>query len=149
MMVIVVVTFAICWLPYHIYFILGTFNRDIYKQQYIQQVSSCPSGSLQFVCFYTTGHVSPSLQVYLSIFWLAMSSSMYNPIIYCCLNQRYETCSLPESFLDPKLERRKPVYPLSAGSALVSVTPSLGAPSSRCRRRTRWSCSTRTPSESP
>ncbi|XP_037650498.1 substance-K receptor isoform X1 [Sebastes umbrosus] len=64
MMVVVVVTFALCWLPYHIYFILGSFNRDIYKQHYIQQV-------------------------YLSIFWLAMSSTMYNPIIYCCLNQRF------------------------------------------------------------
>uniref|UniRef100_A0A3Q2CRL5 Substance-K receptor n=1 Tax=Cyprinodon variegatus TaxID=28743 RepID=A0A3Q2CRL5_CYPVA len=64
MMVVVVVTFALCWLPYHIYFILGSFNRDIYKQHYIQQV-------------------------YLAIFWLAMSSTMYNPIIYCCLNQRF------------------------------------------------------------
>lgn len=63
MMIVVVTTFAICWLPYHIYFILGSFSRDIYKQHYIQQV-------------------------YLSIFWLAMSSTMYNPIIYCCLNQR-------------------------------------------------------------
>lgn len=43
MMVVVVMTFALCWLPYHIYFILGTFNRDIYKQHYIQQVSSCLS----------------------------------------------------------------------------------------------------------
>lgn len=41
MMVIVVATFALCWLPYHIYFILGSFNIDIYKQPYIQQVSSC------------------------------------------------------------------------------------------------------------
>ncbi|CAJ1048866.1 substance-K receptor [Xyrichtys novacula] len=64
MMVVVVVTFALCWLPYHIYFILGSFNRDIYKQHYIQQV-------------------------YLAIFWLAMSSTMHNPIIYCCLNQRF------------------------------------------------------------
>ncbi|XP_077376091.1 substance-K receptor isoform X1 [Festucalex cinctus] len=64
MMVVVVVTFALCWLPYHIYFILGSVNRDIYKQHYIQQV-------------------------YLGIFWLAMSSTMYNPIIYCCLNQRF------------------------------------------------------------
>ena len=62
-MMVVVVTFALCWLPYHLYFILAIFNKDIYKQQYIQQV-------------------------YLSIFWLAMSSTMYNPIIYSCLNQR-------------------------------------------------------------
>lgn len=41
MMVVVVVTFALCWLPYHVYFILGSFNIDIYKQHYIQQVSSC------------------------------------------------------------------------------------------------------------
>uniref|UniRef100_A0A671L1U9 Substance-K receptor n=1 Tax=Sinocyclocheilus anshuiensis TaxID=1608454 RepID=A0A671L1U9_9TELE len=66
MMIVVVTTFAICWLPYHIYFILGSFNRDIYKQHYIQQV-------------------------YLSSFWLAMSSTMYNPIIYCCLNQRFRS----------------------------------------------------------
>lgn len=62
-MVVVVIIFAVCWLPYHIYFILGSFKEDIYQQKYIQQV-------------------------YLAIFLLAMSSTMYNPIIYCCLNQR-------------------------------------------------------------
>lgn len=62
-MVLVVVTFAICWLPYHLYFILGTFQEDIYCRKFIQQV-------------------------YLALFWLAMSSTMYNPIIYCCLNHR-------------------------------------------------------------
>ncbi|MBN3295898.1 substance-K receptor [Amia ocellicauda] len=66
MMIVVVLTFALCWLPYHLYFILGSFNNDIYKQKYIQQV-------------------------YLVIFWLAMSSTMYNPIIYCCLNQRFRS----------------------------------------------------------
>lgn len=89
MMVIVVVTFALCWLPYHIYFILGSFNRDIYKQNYIQQVSSRPSEYLLFVVVICIeSHISLSPQVYLAIFWLAMSSTMYNPIIYCCLNQR-------------------------------------------------------------
>lgn len=62
-MVVVVVTFAICWLPYHLYFILGNFQKDIYCHKFIQQV-------------------------YLALFWLAMSSTMYNPIIYCCLNRR-------------------------------------------------------------
>ncbi|XP_043836200.1 substance-K receptor [Dromiciops gliroides] len=65
-MVVVVVTFAICWLPYHLYFILGTFRQDIYCHKFIQQV-------------------------YLALFWLAMSSTMYNPIIYCCLNQRFRS----------------------------------------------------------
>ncbi|XP_067228471.1 neuromedin-K receptor [Chanodichthys erythropterus] len=64
MMVIVVVTFAICWLPYHVYFIATSFNWKLTKFQSIQQV-------------------------YLSILWLSMSSSMYNPIIYCCLNSRF------------------------------------------------------------
>ncbi|XP_070288996.1 substance-K receptor isoform X2 [Myotis yumanensis] len=30
-------------------------------------------------------------QVYLALFWLAMSSTMYNPIIYCCLNRRFRS----------------------------------------------------------
>lgn len=62
-MVLVVVTFAVCWLPYHLYFLLGHFQDDIYCRKFIQQV-------------------------YLVLFWLAMSSTMYNPIIYCCLNHR-------------------------------------------------------------
>ncbi|XP_067409043.1 substance-K receptor [Emydura macquarii macquarii] len=65
-MVIVVITFAVCWLPYHLYFILGSFREDIYQQKYIQQV-------------------------YLAVFLLAMSSTMYNPIIYCCLNHRFRS----------------------------------------------------------
>ncbi|NXA47930.1 NK2R protein, partial [Nothocercus julius] len=65
-MVVVVVIFAVCWLPYHIYFILGHLKEDIYQQKYIQQV-------------------------YLAIFLLAMSSTMYNPIIYCCLNQKFRS----------------------------------------------------------
>ncbi|XP_006837524.1 PREDICTED: substance-K receptor [Chrysochloris asiatica] len=65
-MVLVVVTFAVCWLPYHLYFILGNFREDIYCHKFIQQV-------------------------YLALFWLAMSSTMYNPIIYCCLNRRFRS----------------------------------------------------------
>ncbi|KAL4640498.1 neuromedin-K receptor [Arapaima gigas] len=64
MMIIVVVTFAICWLPYHIYFIVTGVNLRLSKRKYIQQV-------------------------YLTVLWLAMSSTMYNPIIYCCLNSRF------------------------------------------------------------
>uniref|UniRef100_A0A8C4RTL4 Tachykinin receptor 3-like n=1 Tax=Erpetoichthys calabaricus TaxID=27687 RepID=A0A8C4RTL4_ERPCA len=64
MMIIVVVTFAICWLPFHIYFIVTGICTELIHRKYIQQV-------------------------YLSVFWLAMSSTMYNPIIYCCLNSRF------------------------------------------------------------
>ncbi|XP_010790132.1 neuromedin-K receptor-like [Notothenia coriiceps] len=64
MMIIVVVTFALCWLPYHTYFIVMGLNKRLSRWKYIQQV-------------------------YLSVLWLAMSSTMYNPIIYCCLNSRF------------------------------------------------------------
>ncbi|XP_074520509.1 tachykinin receptor 3a [Halichoeres trimaculatus] len=64
MMIIVVVTFALCWLPYHVYFIVMGINKSLNRWKYIQQV-------------------------YLSVLWLAMSSTMYNPIIYCCLNSRF------------------------------------------------------------
>ncbi|KAI5609277.1 tachykinin receptor 3-like [Silurus asotus] len=64
MMVLVVVTFVLCWLPYHIYFIITGLYPNIRKWKYIQQV-------------------------YLAVMWLAMSSTVYNPIIYCTLNSRF------------------------------------------------------------
>ncbi|CAJ1068294.1 tachykinin receptor 1a isoform X2 [Xyrichtys novacula] len=64
MMIMVVCTFAICWLPYHVYFLLHQFYPEAFGERFIQQI-------------------------YLAIMWLAMSSTMYNPIIYCCLNDRF------------------------------------------------------------
>ncbi|XP_062409878.1 tachykinin receptor 1b [Sardina pilchardus] len=64
MMIMVVCTFALCWLPYHAYFLLHEFHPEVFEERYIQQV-------------------------YLTIMWLAMSSTMYNPIIYCLLNDRF------------------------------------------------------------
>ncbi|XP_023834086.1 LOW QUALITY PROTEIN: substance-P receptor-like [Salvelinus sp. IW2-2015] len=63
MMIVVVCTFSFCWLPYHVYFLLHLFFPLLFETLYIQQV-------------------------YLAVMWLAMSSTMYNPIIYCCLNDR-------------------------------------------------------------
>ncbi|XP_053573741.1 substance-P receptor isoform X2 [Bombina bombina] len=64
MMIVVVCTFAVCWLPYHIYFLLQIFVPHSKNPKMFQQL-------------------------YLAIMWLAMSSTMYNPIIYCCLNDRF------------------------------------------------------------
>lgn len=64
MMIVVVCTFAICWLPYHVYFLLHQFFPEMFEKPFIQQM-------------------------YLAIMWLSMSSTMYNPIIYCCLNDRF------------------------------------------------------------
>ncbi|BFZ18082.1 hypothetical protein BsWGS_21121 [Bradybaena similaris] len=64
MMIAVVVIFGVCWLPTHVYFILLNVHKDMALWPYIQQV-------------------------YLLIYWLAMSNSMYNPIIYCLMNARF------------------------------------------------------------
>ncbi|KAH6946413.1 hypothetical protein HPB50_013261 [Hyalomma asiaticum] len=64
MMIVVVVIFAVCWLPYHVYFLATHHHPEITQSDYIQHV-------------------------YLAIYWLAMSNSMYNPIIYCWMNSRF------------------------------------------------------------
>ncbi|XP_047500846.1 tachykinin-like peptides receptor 99D isoform X1 [Penaeus chinensis] len=64
MMIVVVTIFAVCWLPYHVYFILSNVMPEIAFWSYIQET-------------------------YLAIYWLAMSNSMYNPMIYCWLNSRF------------------------------------------------------------
>ncbi|XP_023340820.1 uncharacterized protein LOC111710878 [Eurytemora carolleeae] len=64
MMLFVVIIFCVCWLPYHTYFILAHLQPSINHGKYIQDI-------------------------YLLIYWLAMSNSMYNPMIYCYMNQRF------------------------------------------------------------
>ncbi|XP_072137985.1 neuromedin-K receptor-like isoform X2 [Mobula birostris] len=64
MMIVVVFTFTICWLPYHIFFLVTKQYPNVSRWKPIQQV-------------------------YLAVFLLAMSSNMHNPIIYCCLNSRF------------------------------------------------------------
>lgn len=63
MMMVVVIIFAVCWLPQNLYFILTSYYPQITTTPYIQEI-------------------------YLGIYWLAMSNSMYNPIIYCWMNSR-------------------------------------------------------------
>ncbi|XP_052069285.1 tachykinin-like peptides receptor 99D [Mytilus californianus] len=63
MMVMVIIIFGICWLPYHLYFVLVS-TTNITRMKYIQEF-------------------------YLVIYWLAMSNSMYNPIIYCWMNAKF------------------------------------------------------------
>ncbi|CAG9864187.1 unnamed protein product [Phyllotreta striolata] len=64
MMMVVVTIFAICWLPYHFYFLVVFYFPSVSISSYIQDL-------------------------YLFIYWLAMSNSMYNPIIYCWMNARF------------------------------------------------------------
>lgn len=64
MLVSIMMLFAICWLPYHIYFLYTYYNSEVLQTQFIQHV-------------------------YLAIYWLAMSNSCYNPIVYYIMNSRY------------------------------------------------------------
>ncbi|XP_034487365.1 tachykinin-like peptides receptor 99D [Drosophila innubila] len=64
MMIVVVLIFGFCWLPFHSYFIITSCYPAIVEAPYIQEL-------------------------YLVIYWLAMSNSMYNPIIYCWMNSRF------------------------------------------------------------
>ncbi|XP_060819533.1 tachykinin-like peptides receptor 86C isoform X2 [Bombus pascuorum] len=64
MFIIVVVIFAICWLPYQGFFIFVYHHRHLAENSNIQHV-------------------------YLSFYWLAMSNAMVNPIIYYWMNNRF------------------------------------------------------------
>ncbi|XP_038062251.1 substance-P receptor-like [Patiria miniata] len=64
MIIVVIAVFATCWLPLHVYQLLSFMNDVAYQRSY-------------------------SLHVYLGVWTLAMSSSMYNPFIYCWLNDRF------------------------------------------------------------
>ncbi|XP_015910851.1 tachykinin-like peptides receptor 99D [Parasteatoda tepidariorum] len=89
MMIVVVVIFAVCWLPYHIYFLVAHHVPQITSATYVQPI-------------------------YLSIYWLAMSNACYNPFIYCWMNSRFRQgfksvfrcCKWKEEKINP-LEQRK------------------------------------------
>uniref|UniRef100_A0A3B3ZA40 G-protein coupled receptors family 1 profile domain-containing protein n=1 Tax=Periophthalmus magnuspinnatus TaxID=409849 RepID=A0A3B3ZA40_9GOBI len=89
MMIVMVITFAFCWLPYHVYFILGTFNSEIYKKWYIQQV-------------------------YLAISWLAMSSTipiyffyLYIPRFRVGFRQAFAWCPFVKLSEEDKMELQR------------------------------------------
>lgn len=64
MFIAVVTIFAICWLPYHAFYVYA------YHQPHITSTSSTP-------------------HLFLAFYWLAMSNSMVNPIIYYWMNRRF------------------------------------------------------------
>ncbi|XP_055321797.1 tachykinin-like peptides receptor 86C [Sitodiplosis mosellana] len=64
MFIAVVTIFAICWLPYHMFYVYA------YHQPHI-----------------TSTNITPHL--FLAFYWLAMSNSMVNPIIYYWMNRRF------------------------------------------------------------
>ncbi|XP_043212129.1 tachykinin-like peptides receptor 99D isoform X2 [Amphibalanus amphitrite] len=63
MMIVLVAIFAVCWLPYQVYFLVIPLFSELTHEPIVQEV-------------------------FLGIYWLAMSNSMYNPIIYYWMNSR-------------------------------------------------------------
>lgn len=63
MFIAIVSIFAICWLPYHMFFIYAYHNNQVASTKYVQHM-------------------------YLGFYWLAMSNAMVNPIIYYWMNKR-------------------------------------------------------------
>nr|BAO01084.1 neuropeptide GPCR A34 [Nilaparvata lugens] len=61
---IVITIFALCWLPYHGYFIYAYHDKSVTESKYVQHL-------------------------YLGFYWLAMSHAMVNPIIYFWMNNRF------------------------------------------------------------
>ncbi|RWS28814.1 tachykinin-like peptides receptor 86C, partial [Leptotrombidium deliense] len=69
MLVTVVILFAICWLPYHVYFLYVYHFPSTVHQEYIQHI-------------------------YLAFYWFAMSNSVYNPIIYYIMNDSLQQSTI-------------------------------------------------------
>ena len=82
MCAVVISIFMVCWAPYHIYFILVYHLPSITRYQHIGLRQTRFIHSIFFSISTFQGHV------YLFFFWLAMSNSCVNPIIYYWMNAR-------------------------------------------------------------
>lgn len=65
MMIVVVIIFALCWLPYHAFFVVNYYVPTIFQDSPLHYQ-----------------------RCYLFMYWLAMSNSMYNPIIIYFMNSK-------------------------------------------------------------
>lgn len=90
MMIVVVIIYTICWLPIHVITIAGDINKTFYN---------IPGMHI----LWTFAH------------WLSMSNCMYNPFIYCWMNDKFRngflkvlrcfTCGILRSRDDIELQR--------------------------------------------
>ena len=83
MSIIVVVLFALCWLPYHIYFIV------IYYYPGKTEILLTFEQPSQFTKHLTElTHKTWIEDLYMSIYWLAMSTTIINPMVYYTINSK-------------------------------------------------------------
>ncbi|CAH2040584.1 unnamed protein product, partial [Iphiclides podalirius] len=64
MFVLVVMVFALCWLPYHAYFVLVYHHQSLASAPFAQHI-------------------------YLAFYWFAMANSMFNPLIYYWMSNKF------------------------------------------------------------
>ena len=76
----VVVSFAVCWLPYHIYFLYTYHDKDIVRMA-------------------ITKHV------YLGIYWMAMINTSVNPFIYFMMNLKFRNYFIKAFLFLPRQEK--------------------------------------------
>ncbi|XP_057370382.1 tachykinin-like peptides receptor 86C [Daphnia carinata] len=64
MFMVVVTLFVVCWLPYHGYFVYQFIDDQVISYKHVQHI-------------------------FLSFYWLAMSNTMINPLVYYYMNTRF------------------------------------------------------------
>lgn len=64
MFIAIVSIFGICWLPYHMFYVYAYHNPEISSSYFVPHL-------------------------FLGFYWLAMSTTMVNPIIYYWMNRRF------------------------------------------------------------
>ena len=86
MLIVLVLVFALCWLPLHIFTMAVEVSPGILRLQTKTQET------IFFALFYTAH-------------WLAMASSFTNPVVYCFLNEDFMvSCNILE-YIGPLLQQ--------------------------------------------
>ena len=80
MFCVVISIFAICWFPYHAYFIYSYFNPGIMKVLSLGKPQ--PQHVIVLLQAWYTQHM------YLGFYWLAMANCCVNPLVYYSMNKR-------------------------------------------------------------
>ena len=78
----VTLIFAICWLPYHVYFIYSYFFPEIMKVIWSTKWTICTN----LYCFCKAWYTQ---HMFLFFYWLAMFNCCVNPMVYYWRNKRF------------------------------------------------------------